>query len=75
MRFKNIVEKSEKESSKKTKSANGGHGLLQTISKPTPNDVPVKRLIPKDGWTRGSVLAKTLGPKRGWSVWSHIDWE
>ena len=49
-------------------------GCYKWYQSKTPSDVPVRRLSPDEGWTQGSVLAKTLGLEGGGLGGSHIDW-
>ena len=79
-RFKNLDGKSERENPKRTISASGGLDGYKWYQSQTPDDVPARRLTPKEvdtrrcankdagpqrGWTQGGVPTRTLGPKKG----------
>ena len=50
---------------RRTISASGGLGPLQMVSEPDTRWCANKEAEPRRGWTRGSVLARTLAPSRG----------
>ena len=66
MRFRNLEGKPEKKSSKRTISASSEFGSLQMVSEPGTGRYASKEAEPQRGWTRGGVLARTLGLKGGW---------
>jgi len=82
MCFKNLEEKPERESSKRTISASGELGLLQMVLEPNTGRCVSKEAESQRGvdWrvphrlekrTSASLLAE---PQRGWIVRSHISW-
>ena len=42
-----------------------GLGSHKWYESEVPGDVPMRRLSPEEGWTRGGVPARTMGPKGG----------
>ena len=44
------------------------------VLKPDTERCANEEVEPRRGWTRGGVLARTLGPEGVWIGRSHIDW-